>query len=126
MALVGHWSLNGNANDYSGYINHGTPHSDVNWVDGKIGLALSDSYVTIPNAEHLQTIGKTTIAFWIYARSSTNRRTIIDKAYGGEFTINLETNGKLRFYCGLAGKMILLIQVLILVFFLKINGCMPF
>lgn len=77
----------------------GTP----SWIDGKLGQALNQVPYTVTNDPKLQIIGELTIAFWIYVVNSTNRRTVLNKAYGGEFTINLEIAGDLRMYCGLGG-----------------------
>lgn len=55
------------------------------------------------NNSSLQIVGDLTISFWLYIDTIVERTTILDKAYGGEFTINLETAGDLRFYRGLGG-----------------------
>jgi hypothetical protein len=102
MSLIAHYKLDGNALDSSGNGNHGSETS-IAYTAGKIGQGASSGYITIPNNEKLQTIGYTSISFWININSFAVRSTIIDKAYGGEFTINAETSGYLNFYAGLGG-----------------------
>jgi len=102
MALIAWYKLDGNALDSSGNGNHGSETS-IAYTAGKIGQGASSGYITIPNNEKLQTIGYTSISFWININSFAVRSTIIDKAYGGEFTINAETSGQLNFYAGLGG-----------------------
>jgi len=98
MSLVAHYKLDGNAED-SLLKHHGVETSTV-YSNSKLGTGRSDGYITVPNHEDLQIVGELSISFWIYINGLTNRCTVIDKAYGGEFTINLETPGHLRFYCG--------------------------
>lgn len=102
MALVAHYKLDGNTNDSGVFRLNGTPTSIV-YANGKIGQGRSSGYLTIPNNSALQIVGELSICFWIYVNSLTNRSTIIDKAYGGEYTINLEVSGVLQMYAGTAG-----------------------
>jgi prepilin-type N-terminal cleavage/methylation domain-containing protein len=82
-SLVGHWPLNGNANDISGYGNHGTMHNfegelEDYWVDGVPGTENQslefdgvDDYVSISLPQDEFTAG--TFTAWIKTVSSQQR-----------------------------------------------------
>lgn len=61
------------------------------------------SKITITNDPLLQIVDELTICFMMKFNDTTLRLTVINKAYGGEFTINLEPALHLRFYHGDAG-----------------------
>ncbi|MBW8040638.1 MAG: hypothetical protein FVQ85_11615 [Planctomycetes bacterium] len=69
--LVGHWKLDGNANDSSAQNNHGTINGDPQWVAGKKGSdALdfdgTDDYVGCGNDPSLQITGtEITVVAWV-------------------------------------------------------------
>ena len=105
MALVAWYKLDGNAKNNTGDSSLDGTASNVSWVDGKIGGAGSfngsSSYITIINNTDYELSGDITISFWIYINNYHGRTTLIDKAYGGEFTINLESSMNLRLYRGI-------------------------
>jgi hypothetical protein len=64
--LIGHWPLNGNANDYSGNNYNGTANS-ISYTLGKIGLAATydgttTPYISLPTAT-IQNITDFTFTF---------------------------------------------------------------
>ena len=67
--LVGWWKFDSDANDYSGYENHGTINGDPNWVSGQVDGALSfdgaDDYVQINDAPDLDGMDAITLTAWI-------------------------------------------------------------
>jgi len=65
----------------------------------------STDIVTIGNVAPLRIIGDLTLEFWIRPTNiSYNRQNIIDKCYGGEYTLTLETNGSLNYFHGTSGS----------------------
>lgn len=95
--------------DSSGYNNNGVNNGATFTTDSLIGKGCYsfdgiNDYITISNNPYLQVDNDISISFWLYVRTHSTRTTLIDKAYGGEFTINLETSGPhLRLYRGLSG-----------------------
>ncbi|UCD51364.1 MAG: LamG domain-containing protein [Phycisphaerales bacterium] len=84
--LVGWWAFDEGSGtdilDSSGFGNHGTVHDDVQWSDGRIGLALefagANGHCEIPFSDSLKILnqGDFTIAAWILLNTvppSTNR-----------------------------------------------------
>jgi len=63
----------------------------------------SGDYVDFGNPAALQITGSQTFEMWIYPYDLSARRNPIAKAYGGEGTITLETNGTLSYYYGTGG-----------------------
>ena len=69
-ALVGHWQLDSNANDSSGYGNHGTLNGNPQWVAGIVGTAALDfngtnDYVDCGADSSLDITDEITIAAWV-------------------------------------------------------------
>ena len=64
---------------------------------------LSGNYISFGNPSELQIINDQSISFWLYPRSFSVRSSIIHKAYGGELSIVLETDGTLSYYYGTSG-----------------------
>lgn len=68
--LLGHWPLDGNPNDISGYGNNGTMYNDPNFVTGIAGQALlfnrlNQQRVEIPNEAHFDIYDEFTASFWV-------------------------------------------------------------
>ena len=64
--LITYWAMEGNASDSSGNGHDGTINGTPNWVEGKVGQALSfdgDDYIIIPHHEELDNF--TRIELWI-------------------------------------------------------------
>lgn len=110
---VGLWHLDDNIisgvniKDSTTY-NHGGTASNVSSVNGKVGKATafggaSNSNINLGNPPTLSITGSQTIEMWLYPTSFAVRRNPYNKAYGGEGTITLETNGTLNYYYGTAG-----------------------
>ncbi len=76
--LVGYWSFDEGsgttAYDYSGYNNHGTLYNGPQWVDGKLGKALSfdgvNDYISVPHNGNLNITGGITIEAWLNPNTS--------------------------------------------------------
>jgi hypothetical protein len=107
-AKVLHYKLDDNDGIYdsSGNDNHGVNSGSIFTTNSKIGNGAyefdgTDSLITIPNSSHVQVSGDITISFWLYIQAYSVRTTLIDKAYGGEFTVNIEPGPLLRCYRGL-------------------------
>jgi hypothetical protein len=114
--LVGHWVLDNesyNSNtvrmtDKTPYENHCTNYG-VGFTTDRVGNSVSamdfgaSYYMTCGNDDSLKILGDQTYAFWIYPNAFTARRNPIDKAYGGEGTITLETNARFSYYWGTGG-----------------------
>jgi len=107
MGLLAHYKFDGNTNDSGPFELDGVP-SNITYGTGIEGQCAvfngTNSIVTIANDPLLQITGDLTIAFFMKYDVTGERITLIDKAYGGEFTINLETGEHLRFYCGDSGS----------------------
>lgn len=70
--LLGHWPMEGNANDISGYGNNGTLINDPNFVTGISGQAVrfdsaSQQKIEIPNEAHFDLYDGFTASFWMNA-----------------------------------------------------------
>jgi hypothetical protein len=74
--LVGHWELEGDANDSSGNNYHGSAEGNHNWIDGKIGsgaIELTGGWVVVEDAgstPKLRPANQVSIAAWINLASS--------------------------------------------------------
>ena len=114
--LVGYWPLdgenynfaNGRITDKSAYSNYCTNSGAVLAIDrmGKINGSMdfdSSDYLNCGNNASLKITKDQTYSFWIYPHSFSVRRNPINKAYGGEGTITLETSGGLSYYWGTSG-----------------------
>lgn len=62
----------------------------------------SDSTITIEEKD-TDFSNDMSISFWLYINDYHGRTTLIDKSYGGEFTINIESGLSLRMYRGTGG-----------------------
>ncbi len=100
---------NGTSNevkDASGKLNHGRAvNGAVTVTDARRGRAGlfdgTNDYVEIPNSATLQVNGSLTLSFWIKgANLGKARFNPLDKSYGGEFGLTIETNRALSFYQG--------------------------
>lgn len=99
--LVAWYPLENNVNDYADG-NDGTNNGAVPSARG-YEFNGSTSVITVPNDKALQVTQERTISYWINVRSIVERTTILDKAYGGEFTVNIELGQNFNIYSGLAG-----------------------
>jgi hypothetical protein len=72
-----------------------------------LGSALAfdgvDDRVVVGNPPELQITGDQTIEFWIYPTNFAARRNPINKAYGGEGTMTIETDGRVNYFWGTGG-----------------------
>ena len=111
---VGYWKMDeaswtGGVNqvlDSSGRLCHGTPYGGAKttndarvtragWFDG------SNDYVQVTNRPVLQACSNLTLSFWIKGSNLGSKRVNpLDKNYGGEFSLTIETNRSLNFYHG--------------------------
>jgi hypothetical protein len=92
--------------DSSGQNNHGQAYGGAlitndarlvraGWFDG------TNDYVQFTNTASLQVDGNLTLSFWIKPTNlGTGRKNPLDKSYGGEFALTIETNRALNFYQG--------------------------
>ena len=63
----------------------------------------SGDYVAFGNPAGLQIAGSQTIEMWLYPQSLSARRNPLAKAYAGEGTITIETDGTLSYFYGTGG-----------------------
>jgi hypothetical protein len=105
--MMGQWTLNGNANDESGFAANGTLNGNATYGAGKVNQAVyldgTGDFVNIGNPEQLRITGNQTIAMWLYPTNFSQRVNPWAKAYGGEGSITMETNGSFTCYWGTAG-----------------------
>lgn len=96
--------------DASTNLNRGRSYNGaVTTNDAKIGRAGhfdgTNDYVEIPNKASLQIATNLTLSFWIKGRNyGAKRFNPLDKSYGGEFGLTIETNRSLTYYHGKARK----------------------
>jgi len=113
-SLVGWWRFEEgsgtDANDSSGYGNHGTLNGDPNWVAGKEGSYALDfdavgDYVSVPDTDDsLDVDSNITIAAWVKLNSTAAAATIAGKQpsgtaadnYPGNYLFMTVAGGKLR------------------------------
>lgn len=99
----------GEAKDASGNNLHGYRVNQAQTVAGGVnGRAAtfdgSLDRIELGNQTLLKIIGNQTIAFWIKPANFNARRSVLAKAYAGEFSITLETDGTLHYYYGTVGS----------------------
>ncbi|MFH0880780.1 MAG: LamG-like jellyroll fold domain-containing protein, partial [Lentisphaerota bacterium] len=89
---------NGHGGSYNGArITNDARLGRAGWFDG------TNDYVEIPNSTNLQVDGNLTLSFWIKPWNLTKGRiNPLDKSYGGEFGLTIETNRQLTYYHGTA------------------------
>jgi hypothetical protein len=97
-------SVNGIVDDASGQNNSGSVNSGVvSASDYKTGSGAfeftSSNGVQVQNNPTVQATGDLTISFWAKPFNiSSNRQNPIDKDYGDEYTMTMETDGSLSYY----------------------------
>jgi hypothetical protein len=95
--LVGHWELEGNADDSSGNGYHGTAEGDYAWVAGKIGtgaIDLDGDWVVVEdegNTPKLRPTQQVSVTAWISTDDSGDYRVVI-KGEDNQETFGLELN----------------------------------
>ncbi len=108
---VVYWKLNESSgvtvNDSGSCGNDGTLVNGIAtpWVTGKISggvdLGGSSDYISINNNSSLQLTGDLTIAMWIKPVNVGNERiSLVDKSYGGEFSVIIDLDGAIRLVQG--------------------------
>jgi hypothetical protein len=79
--LVGHWALDGNADDSSGNTNHGAAEGEYAYVDGRIGanaieftddISEDGGRVLVPDAPSLTPASEVTVSAWVNMPTSEN------------------------------------------------------
>jgi hypothetical protein len=105
-ALVGLWRFNGDANDSSGYDNHGTVHG-AGYSSGSpiMGEALSfdgvDDYVNVDDTTGTLDVDRITIEAWIYFDETltAGHKNLVRKGYYGDrcygLSIGLRATGEI-------------------------------
>ncbi len=91
--------------DSSGRANHGTPVNGPRTTNDarrtRAGSFTATNYVVVTNTSYLQVNSNLTLSFWIKGKNiGSGRINPIDKSYGGEFCLTIETNRSLNFYQG--------------------------
>ncbi len=87
----------------NGTITNATSTTEDQCISGKCLYFNGTASVVIPNNPSLQITGNQTISMWVKPTAIGTRCNPFNKAYGGEGTITLETNGTLTYYWGTAG-----------------------
>ena len=114
--IVGKWSFEqtawtgavGEVTDSSAFGNHGRavngPVPTNGGVSGKAAaLSTTNGYIEVPNSSSLQVAGSLSVSFWIKPDNiGSARLNPVDKSYGGEFALTIETDGRLSYYHGTA------------------------
>lgn len=77
--------------------------TDVTAAAGKFGQALSlpgttDRYASAPHSATLGIVGAMAISVWLYMPSRANYRTVLEKAGGGGYYLEVDSTGKVIFY----------------------------
>jgi hypothetical protein len=93
--------------DLSNYGNNGSLINGVGYVNNNNGVLNFNginNYASIPNSSSLQVTGDLTLEFWVNpANLAKSRQNIINKAFGGEYTVTQEQNGVMDYYYGISG-----------------------
>ncbi len=110
---VGEWTMEegawsgvvGEIKDTSGFGVGGRSYNGATTVtNGQIGRAGyfdgTNDYAEIPNSAQLQVASNLSLSFWVRPYSITNRVNPMDKNFGGEFSLSIETNGSLTYQHG--------------------------
>jgi len=92
------------AGAFNGTLVSTAPTSLSGQVNQARSFVTGGGYYDLGNPAALQITGDLSVAFWIRANSFTNRVSPYGKAFGGEGTITLETDGALNFSYGTAGN----------------------
>ena len=98
----------GEVRDSSIYSNHGRAFSGAipvsNGVAGKAAwFDGTNDYIEVPSTTNLQVNGSMALMFWIKPMNiGAQRLNPLDKSYGGEFALTIETNGRLSYFHGTA------------------------
>jgi hypothetical protein len=95
----------GEVRDSSGNNNHGRAINGATTVArGKCGRGAwfdgTNDSVQIPNSASLQLTNDLTISFWIQPGINGSRVNPVDKNYGGEYSLTIETNRGMTYYHG--------------------------
>jgi len=113
IELIGHWPLNGNADDVSGYNNHGVAKSDIGGVIGieaptyETGIALDDGgsvgqaarfngdrMLVIPNPGHFDQLSNAiTVSCWVKSGGIGDWRPFIARRGEGDWGWQLRKPG---------------------------------
>ena len=92
--------------DSSGYACHGTSYGGAKTTSDAVRTRAgyfdgTDDYVEVTNRPTLQVASNLTLSFWIKGSNLGSKRVNpVDKDYGGEFALTIETNRSLSFYHG--------------------------
>jgi hypothetical protein len=107
--LQGLWHMNNDWTDASVNGINGTPAGGVDFITpGQLGTQAGnfdgvDDRVSLGTPAALQMTGDQTIMFWVKPTDFSARKNPFAKAYGGEGTITIETNGNVNYYYGTCG-----------------------
>jgi hypothetical protein len=96
--LVGHWALDGNANDSTSNNNHGTPEGIYAWVAGRIGpnsieFSGAGGRVLVPDAPELRPQYQFTVSAWMNAGEQTGSPRILVKGADDSETYAIQLVG---------------------------------
>lgn len=113
--LVAYYPFSGNANDYSGNNNHGTPSGSAALAADQAGNA-SSAYsfngttawgkITVPNSASLQFTTAATFSFWLRVNSATGTSGTGNVVTGGQHSIfakDADAGGGLYSQCYISG-----------------------
>jgi hypothetical protein len=95
--LVGHWKLDGDANDSSGSAYHGAAEGSYSWVTGKDGQAidLSGGWVVVDDngvTPKLRMKEKVSVMAWVYIEDPGAETKVVVKGEDNEETFGLEVD----------------------------------
>ncbi|HUT31363.1 MAG TPA: LamG-like jellyroll fold domain-containing protein [Sedimentisphaerales bacterium] len=97
--LVGHWELEGNADDSSVYANHGTAEGAYTWVTGHVGsgaIELNGGRVVVPDAPELRPSAEISAAAWVnYSQATSYSARVVVKGLdeGGNENFAMQLDG---------------------------------